>query len=70
MYQFDKIKLVVWDLDDTFWQGTISEETVEIPEENRALLKTLTDIGIVNSICSKNDSTQVTQYLKEQHLAA
>lgn len=70
MYQFDKIKLLVWDLDDTFWKGTISEETVEIPEENRALLKTLTDIGIVNSICSKNDSVQVMQYLKEQHLAA
>ena len=69
MYQFDKIKLVVWDLDDTFWQGTISEETVEIPEKNRALLKNLTDIGIINSICSKNDSAQVTQYLKEQHLA-
>ena len=61
MYQFDKIKLVVWDLDDTFWQGTISEETVEIPEKNRALLKNLTDIGIINSICSKNDSAQVTQ---------
>ena len=70
MYQFEKIKLVVWDLDDTFWKGTISEETVEIPEENRALLKTLTDIGIVNSICSKNDFVQVMQYLKEQHLAA
>lgn len=55
MYQFDKIKLVIWDLDETFWNGTISEEDVVIPESHKSLLKTLTDIGIVNAICSKND---------------
>ena len=55
MYQFDKIKLVIWDLDDTFWNGTISEEGVSIPDAHKKLLKTLTDIGIVNSVCSKND---------------
>lgn len=69
MYQFDKIKLVIWDLDETFWTGTFSEGDVEIPEENRKLLKTLTDIGIVNSICSKNDEQQVLDYLKAQGLA-
>ena len=55
MYQFDKIKLVIWDLDETFWKGTFSEGNVEIPDRNRNLLALLTDIGIVNSICSKND---------------
>lgn len=55
MYQFDQIKLVIWDLDDTFWNGTISEEGVSIPDAHKKLLKTLTDIGIVNSVCSKND---------------
>lgn len=69
MYRFDKIKLVIWDLDETFWMGTFSEGDVEIPEENRKLLKTLTDIGIVNSICSKNDEQQVLDYLKAQGLA-
>ena len=55
MYQFDKIKLVIWDLDDTFWNGTISEEGISIPDAHKMLLKTLTNIGIVNAICSKND---------------
>lgn len=69
MYQFEKIKLVIWDLDDTFWHGTISEGAVEIPEKHRQLLKQLTDIGIVNSICSKNDFSPTMAYLEERGLA-
>ena len=69
MYQFDKIKLVIWDLDETFWKGTFSEGHVEIPEQNRRLIALLTDVGIVNSICSKNDEKQVMDYLKDQGLA-
>jgi len=68
MYQFEKIKLVIWDLDETFWKGTISEGTVEIPEEHRHLLEQLTDIGIVNSICSKNDYDLSMNYLRSQNL--
>jgi len=69
MYQFDKIKLVIWDLDETFWNGTISEGTVEIPELHRQLLVQLTDIGVVNSICSKNDFAPVMEYLEKCGLA-
>ena len=29
MCQFEKIKLVIWDLDETFWHGTITEGNVE-----------------------------------------
>ena len=68
MYQFEKIKIVIWDLDETFWKGTFSEGTVEIPEQNRTLIRLLTDIGIVNSICSKNNERQVKDYLKSQGL--
>ena len=69
MYRFDKIKLVIWDLDETFWEGTFSEGKVNIPELNRSLIALLTDIGIVNSICSKNDEKQVMEHLKDQGLA-
>lgn len=69
MYQFDKIKLVIWDLDDTFWQGTISEGMVTIPDAHRELLARLADIGIVNSICSKNDFDPAMARLKEAGLA-
>lgn len=69
MYQFDKIKLVIWDLDDTFWKGTITEGGAEIPAEHRKLLSDLTDIGIVNSICSKNDWDVVAPVLEKEGLA-
>ena len=55
MYQFERIKLIIWDLDETLWQGTLSEEQVTLPEAHARLIRQLTDIGIVNSICSKND---------------
>ena len=68
MYQFEKIKLIIWDLDETFWKGTLSEEGVQIPEVNRQLILRLTDIGIVNSICSKNDFEQVQRQLEKENL--
>ncbi len=69
MYEFGKIKLVIWDLDETFWKGTISEGNVMIPEAHRVLLQNLTDAGIVNSICSKNDFDTTMKYLDECELA-
>lgn len=68
MFQFDKIKLVVWDLDETFWQGTLSEGDVTIPESHRELISRLTDLGIVNSICSKNDFAPVKECLEQEDL--
>ena len=64
MYQFEKIKLVIWDLDDTFWKGTLSEGGAQIPAEHRELLVRLTDIGIVNSVCSKNDFSPTMAHLE------
>ena len=48
-----QIKLVIWDLDNTFWDGVISEGTVTNPKTQ--ILQQLVDRGIVNSICSRND---------------
>ena len=62
---FVKIKLVIWDLDDTFWHGTISEEEITPIKENIELVKRLTDIGIINAICSKNSEEPVLAKLKE-----
>lgn len=60
----NKIKLVIWDMDDTFWNGTISEGDVEIPMQHIACIKQLTDRGIMNSISSKNDYTTVKNKLE------
>lgn len=62
---FDKIKLVIWDMDDTFWRGTLSEEPVSIPDEHIQLIKMLTQKGIINSISSKNDEESVLGILRQ-----
>lgn len=67
-FPFEQIKLVIWDLDDTFWKGTLSEEHVDFLQENIRLVKTLTDCGIMNSISSKNDADQVQAVLEELQL--
>lgn len=51
----NKIKLVIWDLDETFWRGTLSEEGIVKIDENIKLVKDLSKRGIINSIASKND---------------
>ena len=65
MIDFEIIKLIIWDLDDTFWRGTLSEGYVSPIPENISLLHILTDRGVVNSICSKNDYEQTVAKLEE-----
>lgn len=48
-------KLFVWDLDDTFWKGTLSEGPVERIDAHIALVERLARRGVVSSIASKND---------------
>lgn len=62
----NKIKLIVWDLDDTFWHGTFSEGEISMIPEHCALVRRLTDRGIMNSICSKNDFDTVRTRLESE----
>ena len=62
---YKKIKLIIWDLDETFWEGTLSEGNVLAPEKHIALIKGLTDCGIINSICSKNNESEVLPELEK-----
>ena len=63
-FPFDKIKLIIWALDDTLWTGTLSEGDVILSDYNIALIKILTDHGVINSISSKNDVWPVEEKLK------
>jgi FkbH-like protein len=65
MVDIKSIKLVVWDLDDTFWSGTLSEGDVVLSPDNANLIVKLTDCGIINSICSKNDFEPTKRRLQE-----
>ncbi|MGZ9810697.1 hypothetical protein ACXN5S_09555 [Pseudoroseicyclus sp. H15] len=64
----EKIRLVIWDLDETFWQGTLEEGDITIPPENIEIVKTLAKRGIVSSICSKNDMARVKARLEQDGL--
>lgn len=65
MIDIKTIKLIVWDLDDTFWKGTLSEGGATSIAENIQLVKDSTDAGIINSICSKNEPEPTIAHLKE-----
>ncbi|HVV65686.1 MAG TPA: hypothetical protein VHC42_09460 [Rhizomicrobium sp.] len=61
----NKVKLVIWDLDDTFWSGTLAEEGVTAIGGNVEIVIELSRRGIVNSICSKNDYAKAKAKLAE-----
>jgi len=49
-----QVKLVVWDLDDTFWHGVLSEGPIRYSAANHDMVIELARRGIMSSICSKN----------------
>lgn len=61
---FSTIKLIIWDLDETFWAGTLTEGGISPLPQNIGIVKESSRRGIVNSICSKNNAEPVTQELK------
>ena len=61
----EKIKVVIWDLDDTFWGGTLSEGEIRYSQRNHDLVKELAERGILSAISSKNDETAVRELLVE-----
>lgn len=62
------LKLVIWDLDDTLWRGTLSEQEVELDEDRAEIVRSLNRRGIVNSICSKNDLDAARERLQREGL--
>ncbi|HTT97942.1 MAG TPA: hypothetical protein VMF58_07820 [Rhizomicrobium sp.] len=59
------VKLVIWDLDETFWKGTLSEGGISPIARNHDMVVTLCKRGIISSICSKNDFEQTKAKLIE-----
>jgi FkbH-like protein len=65
-----KIKCLVWDLDNTLWNGILVEgDNVTIRREIARLLKELDERGILLSIASKNDYASAWQKLQQLGLA-
>ena len=60
----ENIRLVVWDLDDTFWRGTLMEGGAQFVIGHKAIVKALAAREILSSICSKNDVEHVLATLE------
>ncbi|SOD39980.1 HAD-IIIC family phosphatase [Nitrosovibrio sp. Nv4] len=65
-----KIKCVVWDLDNTMWDGILLEnEAVGLREKVLELLSFFDERGILLSIASKNDEPSAWRRLEELGIA-
>lgn len=64
----NKIKMIIWDLDDTLWRGIISEGKVELDDKKFEFIRYMNSKGIVNSICSKNDKKVAIDFLKKNEV--
>ena len=61
-----KTKCVVWDLDNTLWNGVLLEgDALSLRDSAVDTVKTLDQRGILNSIASKNDRTAALEKLRE-----
>jgi HAD-superfamily phosphatase, subfamily IIIC/FkbH-like domain len=65
-----KIKCVVWDLDNTIWNGTLLEsKAVRLNNEAVDVIRELDKRGILNSISSKNNYDDAMKKLEEFGIA-
>lgn len=63
-----KVKCVVWDLDNTLWDGILVEDGLEklrLRPEMTNILESLDQRGILNSIASKNNRDEAIAALKK-----
>lgn len=69
MMNEEKIKCVVWDLDNTIWDGVLAEnDDVKLKTDVVEIIKELDRRGILQSICSKNEFEVAKRKLKELNL--
>lgn len=61
---FSDVKLVIWDLDETFWKGTLSDNNAVLDQRNVRLVRDMVDAGVMCSICSKNELSVVREMLE------
>lgn len=65
-----QVKCVVWDLDNTLWNGVLLEGTTpEIRTEALSLIRFLDERGILLSVASKNDADTALAALRAYGLA-
>ena len=61
----EDIRLIIWDLDETFWEGTLSEGGITYRMDHQNLIVELAKRGIMSAVCSKNQREPVESLLKQ-----
>lgn len=64
----EDVRLVIWDLDETFWDGTLTEGGIRYRMENHEAVMELARRGIMSSICSKNTHDEAERILRDKGL--
>jgi FkbH-like protein len=67
-----KVKCVIWDLDNTIWDGILVEDgaqNLRLKPGIAEVIDTLDRRGILQSVASKNNADEAIQVLREFHLA-
>lgn len=62
------IKMIIWDLDEILWNGTLFGKNVHFSNDRISLIVRLSKRGIINSICSKNEYCDAMRILEERGL--
>jgi len=62
----EPVRLVIWDLDDTFWDGTLTEGGIAYRRDHHDIVRELARRGIVSAICSKNDLAPARAMLERE----
>lgn len=63
--EFQNIKCIIWDLDNTLWDGILLEDKAVKLNKVEELLQYSTEVGVINSVCSKNDAILAQNKLEE-----
>lgn len=64
------VKCLVWDLDNTLWEGTLAEDgDVEVDDAVRAVVQGLDERGVLQAVSSRNDHDLAWARLEELGLA-
>jgi FkbH-like protein len=65
----EPVRLVVWDLDETFWRGTLTEGGIsEYVRAHHDAVIELARRGVMSSICSRNNPDQVLPILEDKKI--
>lgn len=66
---FSKIRLIIWDLDDTLWSGVLGEGKVILKKNIKRILEKTTRLGLINSINSKNEFNNAIMELRKKKIS-